>query len=506
MYLPGMAAQLLFASAAGDRLHLRPLKLFLSVWNEEPAVPIAVVCPQCGKQMQVNAELAGRKGKCPQCQAVFVVAAPKGPVPLTPASSGAPLKVDQARQQIERALAGTVAPLGVGIFRRLAIVIVLAVLLLMPVFYCAAIGAVVAGMYWARASGRLSAISPALFWAAEAIGGVLLVGLLKPLLEPRRRVSPAAKEPLDGQPALRDFLRQLCQQLDAPLPAHWRLECSTELSVSADRGRFGLSQGGLVLTLGLPAMACLSAEQLAGVLADQLSFYRRGAASSTTELVRTINGWLWQSVYGQGRLDQWLALVAQRPHFHAAKLLLPLRGLKWAAQAVLFVPMFVANTIASTILRRAEYDADRLTVRLVGRRTFANLLAQRELIDFAWQGVLAELDYLLGEQQLPDSLPQQLAVRMLDTTPELYAALRDTISDRGNQTFDSRATNEERLAAIESEPPEGLFHCKLPATVLFEDFPAVAKQMTWDYYVSRFGPQRLKTALTPVAIPPAATA
>jgi hypothetical protein len=456
--------------------------------------------------MQVKAELAGRKGKCPQCQAIFIVAAPPAPVPLTAAPAGPLLKLDQARQQIHSALAGAVTPLRVGIFRRIAVLVVLAVLLFMPLFYLAVLGVVVFGMYWAAASGVLTALSPALFWTVEVLGGLVLVGLLKPLFEPRRQSPRASSQPLDSQPALNEFLGALCERLDAPLPLHLRLTCSTDLAVSADRGRMGMPQGELVLTLGLPLVACLSAEQLAGLLADQLSFYRRGAASSTTELVRAINGWLWQSVYGQGRLDQWLSLVAERPHFHLAKVLLPLRGLKWVAQVVLFVPMFVANTIASSILRRAEYDADRLSVRLVGRKTFANLLAQRELVDFAWQGVLAELDFLLSDQQLPDSLPQQLAVRMLDTTPELYAALRDTISDRGNQSFDSRATNEERLAAIESEPPAGLFHCKLPSSVLFDDFPLAARRMTWDYYVSRFGPGRLKTALTPVAMPPATTA
>ena len=39
-------------------------------------------------------------------------------------------------------------------------------------------------------------------------------------------------------------------------------------------------------------------------------------------LIRGINYWLWRSVYGKGRLDRWLSLVAQRRHFHLAKLLL----------------------------------------------------------------------------------------------------------------------------------------------------------------------------------------
>ncbi len=42
---------------------------------------IAVECAQCGKQLKVKDELAGRKGKCPQCQGVIhIPAAPGTPV------------------------------------------------------------------------------------------------------------------------------------------------------------------------------------------------------------------------------------------------------------------------------------------------------------------------------------------------------------------------------------------------------------------------------------------
>jgi hypothetical protein len=79
--------------------------------------------------------------------------------------------------------------------------------------------------------------------------------------------------------------------------------------------------------------------------------------------------------------------------------------------------------------------------------------------------------------------------------------LRETVNKPEEKAFDARATNPERLAAIESESDEGVFRCPLPARSLIADYDTIARQMTWDYYAARFGPQLLKTALKPVVMP-----
>jgi len=406
-------------------------------------------------------------------------------------------------EQIISVFRSRVKPLRVGLLRKIAALFVLSILILMPLFYVGVMGGVVFGMYWLATSQFGRAAPPAVYWLLEVVGGFVLLCLLKPLVEPRRRVLKNPPLTIEREPVLHEFLTQVCQQIDALVPRVVQLECSPRVAASYCRGRLGLPQREVTLTLGLPLVACLSIEQLAGLLAGHLSLHRRGAGCYVMNLIRGINGWVWQSVYGRSRLDEWLALVAERPHFHMAKLLLPLRGTAWISRAVLFVPMFIANTIAGAIVERAEMDADRLTVRMVGHSAFATLLAQLEMTDFAWQGILAELEFLHKEQQLPDSLPDQLALRMLDTTPEVYAALRDTINKPEETTFDTRLSSAERLAATEGEPAVGVIGCALPARLLFSDFGATARKMTWDYYVQAFGPQHLKTGIKPVVLPSA---
>jgi Zn-dependent protease with chaperone function len=451
-------------------------------------VVIAVDCPHCGKQLRVKGELAGHTGKCPQCHRSF-----EAPRTAARSLSAAGNRPDEVRAQVLAAFGGNIVPPQVGIVRKAGALLVLAVLLLLPLFYAAVIGGLIYGMVWLATSSIGRGLSPAIFWAVEAIAGLVLICLIKPLVERQRRSVERYRVDLNQEVLLREFLSRICEQVAAPPPQLVQFECSTRLAASARRGG--------QLTLGLPLVACLSVEQLAGLIAGQMALVRRGAGCGVTNFIRGINGWLWRSVYGQSRFDQWLALVAERPHFHLAKLLLPLAAGKLVVQAVLFVPMFIANTIASGVVRMAELDADRTAVRLMGRPAFAALLERIELIDFTWEGVVAELEFLHREQALPDSLPQQLALRMLDMTPELCAVLRETVNKPDEKPFDSKASNPERLEALGGEPTSGVVACSLAARSLSADYDKLARQMTWDFYSARYGAQLLKTGMKPVVLP-----
>ena len=411
-------------------------------------MPILAQCPHCGKKMQVKDEFGGRKGKCPGCQQTFQVPlrnlldAPRTAA-TAPAYSAADHPLDepvpresaghsrlraaqkrdpqQVREQIAAGFHGNAPIPRVDFGRKIGTFLVLVVLLLMPIFYIAVIGALVGAMVWLARLPTGGVLSSPVVWLCEAAGGIVLLCLLKPLLEPRRKSIDSHPLDIAKQPVLAELLTRIAAQIDSPAPAQLDLECSTRFRAALSAAAPFLPGRHIKLTLGLPLLACLSAGQLAGVIAGQMALVRRHAACRMTNIIRSINGWLWQSVYGSSRFDQWLRRMAQRPRFHAAKLLVPLLLARLPVQIVLFVPMFLANTLASGIARRAELDADLIAAQLVGRNSFAHLVQRLGMIDFAWQGILVELDFLYRDQQLPDSLPQQLAVRMLDMTPELWS-------------------------------------------------------------------------------------
>jgi hypothetical protein len=170
-----------------------------------------------------------------------------------------------------------------------------------------------------------------------------------------------------------------------------------------------------------------------------------------------------------------------------AKLLLPLMLMRLPAQMVLFVPMFIANTIAQSAVRAAEFDADKAASRLVGRKTFVAVIDRLEQIDYSWDGVLADLKFLNTEGQLPDSLPQQVFLRMQDMSAELWGALRETVKAPEEKPFDTKPLAPDRLEAVQNEPNDGVFRCPLAASRLFSDYEGLSRKISADFYASRFG-------------------
>jgi hypothetical protein len=477
--------------------------------------------------MKVKDELAGKKGKCPQCQKVIQipaaaavavgagqggakpavksaaaaskadsaedivsdssanVAVKAAPAP-TPGAAGAPAKStrlsdEQYREQVLAAFNGQMTPPNVGIGRKLGAFIVLLIIALMPLFYFAVIGALACGIFFLATTTSIPWPHPGLQYVAEAAAALFLIGLIKPLIEPQRRGEAVYPVDLPKEDSLREFATKLCQQIDAPLPKTIQLECST---------RMVAEKGGSVVTLGLPAIAAMSVDQFACVMANILSLHRPKAGCRVMNAMRGINYWLWRSVYGKGRFDRWLSRVAERPHFHMAKLLLPLMLMRLPAQMVLFIPMFVANTIGQAAVRAAEFDADKAASRLVGRKTFAAVIERLEQIDYSWDGVLADLKFLNTEGQLPDSLPQQVFLRMQDMSSELWGALRETVKAPEEKPFDTKPLAPDRLEAVQNEPNDGVFRCPLAASRLFSNYEGVARTMTADFYASRFGSKK----------------
>jgi hypothetical protein len=491
-------------------------------------VPIAVSCPKCDHKLQVKDEYAGKRGKCPKCQATIEIPAPAlagapagtpakssattvvtpkaaakkpEPAPASPPGPKIPASRDELREQVLAAFKGELVPPRVSLLRKIGILLVASIVLVLPLFYIVSLGLLAYGLFWLATSDFGRTLSPALFYLALAGGVLVVLCLLKPLVVPRRRVVRSYLLEAGDEPLLVELIDLVCQRVNAPRPKSIRLECSAFFGSAYRRGLFGYLTGDLNLSVGLPLLACLSVEQFAGLVAGEVAHYRRRAGSGLMVLIDGVNGWLWRSVYEPDRFDEWVDRATSRPGFYLGKLLLPLKGLKLFAQIVLWIPMFIGNTVASAIVRATEFDADRCHARLAGRGSFETTLQRVRIVAYTWEGLLTELAFLYKEQQLPDSLPHQLQLRMVDVTPEVAAALIETAVKPVERPFDSRPGDAERLTTIAAEPEKGTLACDLPAWAILADYPKLARTITWDHYSAKFGPQLLHTALKRVVVP-----
>lgn len=480
-------------------------------------MPISVTCPECKHTLKVKDELAGKRGKCPKCQTTILIPAAEPPeklvtpfakpdvtaaVSTTPAPAHKSLPAgEELRTTVLAAFQGTCEPPKVGFGRKLGTLFILSILLLLPLVYLTAIAGLIYALYWFATSTYGQHLQPPVYWSAVGLVSFMLICLLKPLVMPRRKSVEAYPLSPEREKLFSDVVARICELIKAPVPAAIRFECSTRLAAEYRAGLLGLLRRDVVLTVGLPLMGSLSLRQFAGLVAAELAQFRSRAACRLTNTIRAINDWLWRTIYEEDRFDAWLSRQFVRPGFRLGKLLYPLRAIKFVAQIVAWIPMFIGNTVASSLVRRTELDSDLCHGRLAGASSFGPTLERVEIIDFTWQGILMELGFLHREQQLPDSLPHQLQLRMLDMTPELCSTLLETVVKPVEKPFDSRPEKADRLSAVERDNAAGVVTTDLPAYVLLSDYEKLAKQMTLDYYSRSFGGQLLKTGLKRVILP-----
>ncbi len=452
---------------------------------------ISVTCPKCAHTLKVKDELAGRRGKCPKCDATMPIpaaATAAGPAPAQPATPSA----DDSRTNDPATFHGQLQPPTVSLARTLGTWLVLAVLLLLVLVYVAILAGLAWGVYWLATSDLGPHIPSAAISLAMAGLAILLLCLLRPAFMPRQRSLEVLPLPADKQAALAELVARVCEQVGASPPKNLQTECSTRLAAEA---------GGQTLSVGLPLIACLSVEQLAGLVAAQFAPRRRRASSGATNLIHAINGWLWRSVYQEDRFDRWITRANLRPGFHFGRLLVPLRAFSFLARIVLWIPMFIGNTVAASLARESELDADRCAARLIGSKAWAATIERLKVVNFTWEGILTELPFLYKEQQLPDSLPHHLAERMSDVTPELAATLVQTVIKEEEIPFDSRPSDADRLAAVAAEPASGVLSAPQPASVLVAECTRLSRAVTFDYYAGLFGAQLVKPALRKMQLP-----
>ena len=131
------------------------------------------------------------------------------------------------REAVLGAFDSRMTPPAVPFSRKLFTLLVAGVLLVLPLFYVAAMVGLAYGLFWLATSGYGRSLNPAVFWTAQVVGVLLLVCLIKPLVEPRRRVVDVLPLASEKETLLIEFLTLIGKQVNAPPPKRVQLECST---------------------------------------------------------------------------------------------------------------------------------------------------------------------------------------------------------------------------------------------------------------------------------------
>ena len=390
-----------------------------------------------------------------------------------------------------------------SILYQFSLLLVTITMLILPLIYFSLVGTTVYAVYYHAThnwdvimgfggglrSGRITIPKFLLYIVPLFVGLVVVFFMFKPLFAGRpRRAQPLALNPVDN-PLLYAFIEKICDTVGSPSPKRIDLDCDLNASASFRRGMWSMAGNDMVLTIGLPLVANLSAAEFAGVVAHEFGHFTQSVGMRLSYLIRSVNLWFIRLVYQRDAWDEALEEWANEAEngWVTAIFMLAQLGV-WFVRMILRILMYTGLLIGGFMIRQMEYDADACQIKLVGSETFerthrklATLSAATELmykqIHAQWQKTL----------QLPDNLSELLRQSHEKLPEKTLQKIEDRYGLEHTGWFDSHPSPADRIRCARKAQDPGAFHDDRPAASLFTSFDHPARFVTMLHYSDDLG-------------------
>jgi hypothetical protein len=206
-----------------------------------------------------------------------------------------------------------------------------------------------------------------------------------------------------------------------------------------------------------------------------------------TYIIRSINFWFVRVVYQRDAWDEWLESAADGIDIRIGWVIYIARACVWLTRKILWALMYLGHAVAGFMLRQMEFDADSYEARVAGSDAFESTARRLHLLGLAWHNAQSDLASFHREGRLVDDLPKLMLANLKQLPKEAHDFVGKIIAESKTGVFDDHPSDQQRILAAHALAAPGVFHTDLPAQMLFGNFDALAKGVTWDYYCSIFG-------------------
>lgn len=328
-----------------------------------------------------------------------------------------------------------------------------------------------------------------LYFCPLFAGLIIFFFMVKPIFAGRPKIAPPMALNANDNPVLYAFIERICALVGAPSPQRIYLDCHVNASAGFRNGWRGLFSNNLVLTLGLPLVANLSAAELAGVVAHEFGHFTQGVGLRLSFLSNQINYWFLRVVYQRDAWDVALEQWANEENGLGALMLIWCAQLGvWFSRLILKLHMYAAVLISGFMSRQMEFDADACAYRLVGTEIFE--ATQRKTATLHVAGELA-YKQIAGMWQRNHVLPDNIAELIRQAHEQIPEAvsqrLNDSLGLMRAGSFSTHPAPGRRIQRARQAAEPGVFHDARPASDLFARFEFPARFVTLQYYTDELG-------------------
>ena len=319
------------------------------------------------------------------------------------------------------------------------------------------------------------------------IGAILVFFLGKPLFfrirDERRRRSLTRS----AQPLLFAFVDRICEVTGAPVPQRIDIDYAVNASAQPLGGIWSVAQGKMVLTIGAPLIAGLTARQLGGVLAHEFGHFSQKVGMGATVLIQRVNFWFVRVVYQRDTFDELLDGLIEESDWRLAMILLVAKFFVMLSRAVMWCFMAIGQVLSAGLLRQMEYDADRYEYGLVGSKTFAETSMQLRLLNAAQEHAINKMLTYAQTAVLIDDMVYLNQHSMQQMGPKTRKKIRESQNNEQQSLLASHPTDQRRIDRAKASDSDGVFQMDRPAVDLVFHFEAIRKGVTWDFYRDQIG-------------------
>lgn len=336
------------------------------------------------------------------------------------------------------------------------------------------------------------------------LGGLLLLFLIKPVFF-RQRESQDGVLTLkpDDEPLLFAFVEKLCAATGSRPPALIEIDCEPNAGARLHRrgrtGAIGGALGGqLVLRIGLPLVAAMPVKLFAGVLAHEFGHFNQRSGMTGSYLIRRLVAFFAKIVFQRDRLDEKLARMrASRSHagrfiFWAAAWVVE------AARGVLWLMLIGGEMLTCGVLRRMEYDADRVEAHISGTREFVRTSKLILFLSIAARRARYDLADAWQQRRLADDLPRFIVAHARQLAEHREDILK-LLDKEKTGWFDTHPCHTDRVRSVEATSAAGLVQCDIASKHLFTDFDALCRRATVTFYRTVVGESLDQGKLVPTS-------
>jgi Zn-dependent protease with chaperone function len=387
-------------------------------------------------------------------------------------------------------------------FYHVGLVLVAATMLLLPLLYFAMVGTVAYTVYHhathnfgpiMRTGGVNSVyiiLGKLLIYFVPLLAGLVVVFFMfKPLLAGR----PKHAQPLALNPAserlLYAFIEKICDVVGAPSPKRIDLDCQLNAAAHFRRGFFSMFGNDLVLVLGLPLVANLTARELAGIIAHEFGHFTQSAGMRLSYTINSVNSWFARVAYQRDAWDEALETWStETQDAWVAFVVMIVQLAVWFSRLILKILMLFGLIVTGFMQRQKEYNADAYQIKLVGSECFEKNMRKLAMLGAAWEETRKHLlASWKHNRTLPDNLPQLIRHAHQRLPASVLQAIDDTLGFHRTGLFDFHPSPADRIRQARKANDPGIFHDDRPASSLFTSFEHPSRFVTLLHYTDDIG-------------------